>query len=89
MLEPAGDLDLAQKSLGPETLGQMRMQHLDRDGAVMTQVLRAVDRGHATATDFVRDLVAAAECGPQFGDYVHMATASSSSTESTSGRKTV
>ena len=89
MLQATGDLDLAQESLGAEALGEMRVKHFERDRTVMADVLRAVHRRHAAATDFMRDVVAARERGPQLGEYVHVATASSSSTESASGRKAV
>jgi hypothetical protein len=43
MLQPARDLNLAQESLGPKALGQMRMQDLDGNRSVVPHVVRAVD----------------------------------------------
>jgi hypothetical protein len=61
VIEPGGELDLAQEALGPQGRGQLRPQHLDRDRAVMLLVLGEIDRGHPTAADLPLDRVAVGE----------------------------
>ncbi len=58
MLQVGGDLDLGQESLGAEHRGQLRPQHLDRDLAVVLQVLGEIDRGHAALAQLPLDAVA-------------------------------
>ena len=62
MLEPGGELDLAQEPLGAQRRGELGVQHLERDGAVVPQVVREVDRGHAAAAELALELVAVREC---------------------------
>jgi len=45
MVEPRGDLDLAQESLRAEQGGQLGGQDLDRDTAAVLEVLGEKDRG--------------------------------------------
>ena len=47
VLQVRGGLDLAQKPLGPDDRGQFRAQHLDRDLAMVLQILGEKDGGHA------------------------------------------
>ena len=47
VLEIGGGLDLAQEPLGADHRGQLGAQDLDRDLAVVLEVLREVHRGHA------------------------------------------
>ena len=46
MLEPGGELDLALEALGAERGGELGMEHLERDGAVVPEVVR---RGRRSA----------------------------------------
>ena len=48
-------LDLAQEPLGAERGGELRAQHLDRDVAVVLEVVREVDGGHAAAPELALD----------------------------------
>jgi hypothetical protein len=45
-------LSLADEPLAGERLGDLIAQHFDRDVAVVPQVAREVDRGHAAAAKF-------------------------------------
>jgi hypothetical protein len=47
VLQPGGEPDLALKALGAERAGKIRMQHLERDRAVVPQVVGEEDGGHA------------------------------------------
>ena len=48
VLQFRGGLDLAQKPLGPECGTEIRVQHLDRDIALVLEIVREVHGGHAT-----------------------------------------
>ena len=72
MLEPRGDLDLAQESVRPEQDGQLGVEDLDGDAAVVPEVLGEEDGGHAAAAHLALDPVAAGERGVQlFGEIGH------------------
>ena len=51
MAEPGRDTDLAQEALGAEHRAELGVEHLDRDLAVMPDVVGQVDRGHAAAAE--------------------------------------
>ena len=57
MLEPGGELDLALEPLGPERDGQLGVQHLERHGPVVPEVVREVDGGHAAPPELALDPV--------------------------------
>ena len=57
VLEPRGEADLALEALGAEHMGQLGVQHLERDRAVVPEVLRQVDHGHATPAELELDTV--------------------------------
>ena len=57
MLQASGDANLALKALGPEARGELRVQHLERDGPAVAQILGEKHRGHATATELALDRV--------------------------------
>ena len=69
MAELRGELDLAQEAVAAERLGEVGAQHLERDVAVVLEVVREVDRGHAAGAELALDAVAALEGGEQL--YVH------------------
>ena len=48
----------AKKPLGAERRGELRVQHLDRDVAVVPDVAREVDGRHAAAADLALDAIA-------------------------------
>ena len=58
MLQIGGGLDLGQEPLGAEHRGQLAAQHLERDLAVVPQVVREIDRGHAALAELALDAVA-------------------------------
>ena len=61
MLEPGGELDLPLEPVGPDGDGELRKQHLQRDGAVVLEVASQVDGGHAAAPELALEHVAVAE----------------------------
>ena len=56
-------LDLHHESLGAEHRCEFGLQHLDRDLAVMLQVLGEIDRRHAPSPELALDAVAARQSG--------------------------
>src|SRR2546425_13264508 len=58
MLQARRDLDLPQEPLGPEADCDVRMEHLDRHRAVVSQVLRQIHGRHASPADLALDLAA-------------------------------
>ena len=58
MLEAGGELDLAEKALGPERGGELGVEHLDGDRAVVLEVAGELDGGHAPATELALERVA-------------------------------
>ena len=65
MLQVCGDLDLFEKPFRIEGGGQLGPQHLDRDLAMVFEVLGEVDHCHAARTQLTLDSVAVAEGGFQ------------------------
>ena len=61
VLEIGGDLDLAQEPLGADDRRQFRPEHLDGDVAVVLEVLRQVDGGHAARAELALEAVAVGE----------------------------
>ena len=58
MVELGGDRDLAQEPLGAERVGEFGVEDLDRHGAVVLEVVREVDGGHAAVAELALDAVA-------------------------------
>ena len=58
MLEVGGELDLRQEPLGADDGGQLRAQELERDLAVVPEILREVHRRHPAGADLDFDPVA-------------------------------
>ena len=63
MLEARRGLDLHDEPFGAEHGGELGFQDLDRDLAVVLEVLREIDSRHAALTELLLDLVAAVEGG--------------------------
>ncbi len=59
VLEVRGRLDLAEEPLGSHHGGWLRLQDLQRDLALVLQVVRQVDGRHSTFAQFGLDAVAA------------------------------
>ena len=55
--EPGGDLDLPEKTLRPQGVGQLGLEYLDRHLPLVLDVPREVDRGHAPGTKLPLDVV--------------------------------
>ena len=55
MVQPRGDLDLAQEPLAGQRPREVRAEHLDGDVAVVLEVVREVDRGHAAGAELALD----------------------------------
>ena len=58
MLQPGGGADLGEEALGAEGGAEVGMQHLDGDVAIVLEVVREVDRGHAASAEFALDGIA-------------------------------
>ena len=71
MGKPCRDLDLPQKTLRAERCCEVGPQHLHGDLAVVLEVFREVDRGHAATTDLALDLVAVGQGGAETVDIGH------------------
>ena len=61
MLEPGGEADLALEALGAERGGELGEQDLERDRAVVPEVVGQVDDGHAAAPELALEGVAVRE----------------------------
>src|SRR5687768_6399046 len=55
MVEPRGELYLAQETVGPKRSRQIRMQHLEGDDALVLPVLREIDGRHAATSKLTVD----------------------------------
>src|SRR6185437_5167945 len=63
VLEMRGGSDLVQKALGAHDGGQLGAEHLERDEAVVPDVVSEVDGGHAAVTELSLDLIAFSQRG--------------------------
>ena len=63
MLQLGGGPDLGEEALGAELGGEIGMQQLDRHLAVVLEVVREIDRGHAARAELALDAVAVGEGG--------------------------
>src|SRR5437667_11016450 len=61
VLELRREADLSKEPLGAQHCGELRAQHLERDGAIVFEVAREVHRGHPTAAELALDRVTAGE----------------------------
>jgi hypothetical protein len=61
VLEAGGDSDLAEKAFGAQCGRELRMEDFERDQAVVSEIPGAVDRGHATASEFFLEHIAIAQ----------------------------
>ena len=57
MIEAGGDLDLAEEAVGAERGGELGVEDLERDGAVVLAVVGQVHGGHAAAAELALDVV--------------------------------
>ena len=61
MLQICRRLDLGQKPLGANRHREFGLEHLDRDLAIVLEVLGEIDGSHATSAKFTLDAVAATQ----------------------------
>ena len=61
MVQVGGGRDLTEKTFGPEGEYQRGAEHLYRDLALVLDVVREMDRGHAARAELAVDAVAV--CG--------------------------
>src|SRR5678815_5587471 len=62
MAQLRGDPDLAQEAIDADGTGQLGMENLDRDLALVTEVPGEPDGRHAPAADLLLDRVPACQC---------------------------
>ena len=74
MAESRGELDFAQEPVAAYRLGEVGSHDLDRDVAVMLEVAREVDRGHASRAEFALDAVAVGKSGRERLKCAHFVT---------------
>ena len=67
MVQVGGRRDLTEETLGPEGKYQRGAEHLDRDLALVLDVVREIDRGHPARTELAVDAVAVCEGALQSG----------------------
>ena len=61
MLQPGGELDLALEAFRAERVSQVRMQDLERNRPVVTQILGEKDSGHAASPQLALESIRLAE----------------------------
>jgi hypothetical protein len=57
VVEPRGNLDLAQKTVGAERGGQLGVEDLERNLAIVLQIVGEVNRGHPASAELTLDFV--------------------------------
>ncbi len=72
MLQPGGGLDFAQEPLAAQRSGQLGMEDLDGDRAVVTEVVGQIHGGHATCPELALDAVAVGESSCKLGEPIHV-----------------
>jgi hypothetical protein len=70
MIQPRGDLDLAQKAIRAEHRCQLGAKHLDRYLAVVLHIVRQIHGRHASAAELSQKAIAVCECDLEARDAV-------------------
>jgi hypothetical protein len=70
VLEVGRNLDLGQETFGTDNGGQLGLEHLQRDLALVLEVIGQVDGRHPALTQLTRDGVAAFEGRVQASDWI-------------------
>jgi hypothetical protein len=65
MAEIGGGADLPEKPIGPDGVGQVGLQHLDRDRTLVLEVPSPIHRSHASAAGLLLDGVSVGESRPE------------------------
>lgn len=63
MMQPGGDPNLPEKTLGAEPLGESGIEHLERDHPVVAEVAPEIHHGHPAVADLSFYGIAALESG--------------------------
>ncbi len=71
VLKPSLNADFAEESLGAERRGQLGLEHLDRDVAIVLEVVRPIDIGHTAAPDLTVERITVRKRGPQAVNLIH------------------
>jgi hypothetical protein len=61
MIEVRCDLDLAEETIDANRSGQLRPEHLDRDLAIMLEIVSEIDGCHPTSTELTLNRVAVSQ----------------------------
>jgi hypothetical protein len=67
MLKAGGELDLSLEALGAEAGCELGQQDLERDRAIVPEIMGEVDRGHPPPPELTLEHVAVAQGVRQFG----------------------
>jgi hypothetical protein len=69
VLQVGRDLDLGQESLDTQDRAEFRIEHFQRDGAIVPDISGEVHRRHAPTTDLAIDRVSTLKGGAETGDH--------------------
>jgi hypothetical protein len=61
--ETSHDFDFPVETLCPDRGRDVRLEHFERDLAVVLAIMSEANEGHRTRSEFVLDRVAVSECG--------------------------
>ena len=70
VLEPRRELDLPEEALGAQRVGQLRVEELERDRAVMAKIVSKVDSSHTPTPELALDAVPIGKGDPQRSQHV-------------------
>ena len=70
MVESRGEADFAEESLSAYRLGELGAKDLERHVAVVPEIARQIDRGHAPGAELSLDAVSVGQRRRQFGERV-------------------
>ncbi len=62
MAQRGDGVDLGEEAVGADGGGELGAEHLDGDIAIVLEVVREIDRGHAALTELALDPVAVGQC---------------------------
>ncbi len=70
VLEPRRELDLPEEALGAQGVGQLGVEDLERDRAVMAKIVGEVDGSHTPTPELALEAVLVGKGDPQRGQHV-------------------
>ena len=62
VLKPGRRLDFGEEAFGAECSGELRVQHLDCDVAIVAEIACEIDSGHPAGAKLALHAVAVGEC---------------------------